>query len=274
MEPQAPSINTTCRDCVFATYNGNEQIDCDLDRLDKFEENGAEIIGQDDGSRRYFLVAGRFCNTCRNQDWGAKHASHDWAAIVAKESQVQCCFIIYADHDSSQTEVEETLDSVLDQGPVLPHRIIILLNGHLTEPRTYVRMFRERDVLIPWQVRDVVLDEPGKPITYGEAVDIAVKGITDVTYYCVARAGYRWPANYLVVFNNAINYELIRAVALLPDSSGNGLLMSVALHNQLLNGNKNQPVLEKLLEVASLEETSHMIKEWKNLHVGEANEKT
>lgn len=263
--PQIDGIVTSCRDCIFAQYDGDEQAGCDFDRLDKFEVNGAEIVGQDDGHRRYCLVVGRFCNACRHYEWGNRHPAKDWHAIVEEEFRVRCCFLIYADSRASREDVGASLDSVLDQGPVRPHRVAILLNGHPEPVTTYLRMIRERGVDVPWEVRDVVVDHPGESIDYGRAIDIGVQAIEGATYYCVSRAGYRWPPDYLSVINHAINHKLDRVVALLPDDDGNGLMMGVVLHNKLLHGNQGWPALDKLLQVARLEETGHMIKTWDDL---------
>lgn len=259
-------IITSCRDCIFAECAGNEQTGCSFDRLDKFEENGAEIVGQDDLNKRYFLVVGRFCNACRNHNWGTRHPPKDWHSIVAREFSVRCCFIIYVDKNITSDQVDASLDSVLWQGATQPYSILILLNGATDPVITFIHMIREKKVEIPWQVRDLVVDHPGQSIDYGAAIDIGVKSIEGATYYCVSRAGYMWPPNYLTVFNDAVNYKMTRIISLLPDLDGNGLLMSVALHNKLLFGNADRPVTEKLLEAADFEGTTHMIKTWQDLN--------
>jgi hypothetical protein len=253
-QPKVEGIVTSCRDCVFAIYEGNEQCGCDFDRLEKFEGQGGRIVGQDDSYKRYFLVVGR-------------HPQKDWAAIVAGEFRVRCAFLIYVDGTRSLDDVRTTLDSVLDQGPIQPSRVEILLNAPRELAREYVHIIRNREpaITVPWEVRDLVVHSEGVPVNQGHAIDIGLKSLEGSTYYASCHAGYVWPPNTLVRLNHAINYEMIRIAAVLPDEDGNGLVMLTSLHNKWLHGNADRPVLEKLEEVALLEDTRHMIKTWEEL---------
>jgi hypothetical protein len=258
-------ISTSCRDCIFAENVGNEQDDCALGRIDKFEEQGAEIVGLDDSYRRYLLIAGRFCNAHRTEAWGDAHPHREWVNEVAKEYELGATLIVYCDADSDIDLIEATLHSATTRQTLKPRSVIVVLNGAPGETKDYVALIQALSLGIPWEVREIVPHEDGSRRTFGEAVDLAVANIKGVTYYGVSRAGYEWPSNYLSVINYAINHEMIRLVSLLPDEDGNALFMDVRLHTKLLNGYVGKDLLEKIQEVTNTEKTHHMVKRFEDL---------
>lgn len=274
-------IKTVCRDCIFADYLGNEQQDCRWGRLEGFEDNGGEVVGIDDSEKRYFTVFGRFCNAYRDHRWGEQHPQAEWANIVAEEFRLRCSLMVYADEESTAEDIRESLKSALEQtsppagarrtsglqpdvGGVPPWSIVLILNRP-GDPREFVRMVREMEPKMPWEVRQVTPEEDGIQPPYGRAIDLAVSGLKGATFYGVARAGYLWEPDYLARINAAINYDMKRVVALLPDWEGDGLFMDVRLHDGLLKGHKGGDVLDKLAEVAEEEGTGHMVSTFEEL---------
>jgi hypothetical protein len=265
-QPQISQISTICKDCIFAEWHGDTQTGCEFDRLDAFEENGAEIVGQDDGQLQYFVVSGRFCNACRNHNWGSKHPQSQWRDLVEKEFRVRCDMLIYISDDSTYQEVFRSIETVLDQ--TLPAwGIRLIVNRPFADVRQYVKMMRELDPQIPWEVRHVKEQENVEGEKYhaslGESVDLTVIYVK-ATYYTLCRAGYSYPLNYIETLERAVNRNMTRFVALLPDDDGNGLCVQTILHNTL-RGHKVKDVIEKIEEIASEESTGHMIKRFEDL---------
>jgi hypothetical protein len=258
------TFGTSCRDCVFAEYNGDEQTGCEFDRLDPLEEHGARIVGQDDGSKRFFVIVGRVCNAHRTREWGKRHP-YRWREAAIREFTVRVTMVIYLDAESTIDDMWQSLRSLTDSHDVSPAGVVFLLNDPKHDPVGIVQALRGTDLGFPWEVKQVVPREDGGQPDYGEAVDFAVKGIKS-TFYCVARAGYEWPDGYLATIDNAVNYDMIRFIALAPDADGNALLMNTGVHNEVLHGNRGGlTVLEKIREVAAHEGTEHMIKTWDEL---------
>ncbi len=259
-------VVTSCRDCIFAEYAGNEQEGCWFDRIDRFEENGGEVVGLDDDDKRYFAIFGRYCNAHRTQEWGDDHPQSTWMDEVAKEFRLRCSLVIYVDESSTVEQVSASLSSALTQKIVLPWSVVLVLN-RTGDPRDFVRMVRDMDPKVPWEVRQITPDEDGSRPTYGHCIDLTVKGLVGrgATFYGAAKAGYMWPAMYLNVINHAINYDMKRIVALRPDDLGNGIMMDVTLHDKLLNGYRVKDLLEKLDEVIEAEGTGHMVSTYEEI---------
>src|SRR4051794_22386546 len=106
-------IVTSCRDCIFAIYDDSEsppmQVGCEFDRIEKFEENGAEIVGQNDGEKQYHLIYGRKCKTQRGEKWGAAHSKDKWKAIVKEQIQLKVDIVIKVNINN---DLEDIIKSV------------------------------------------------------------------------------------------------------------------------------------------------------------------
>lgn len=59
-------IKTTCKDCIFATWQDNKQIGCRFNRLEKFDQAYLTTFVDD-----HYEIKG-ICNYCRNKEWASK----------------------------------------------------------------------------------------------------------------------------------------------------------------------------------------------------------
>jgi hypothetical protein len=64
MRPDATK-ETSCKNCIFAIYDGKTQIGCEDNRIEKF---GDEVIEVYDDSREFYVIK-RLCNLYRPQTW-------------------------------------------------------------------------------------------------------------------------------------------------------------------------------------------------------------
>lgn len=264
------SMSTSCNDCVFAEFEGNEQVGCELNRIEKLEKNGAEIIGlhDEEEDKKYFLIRGRFCNACRTEEALKDIPARKWKEHVATQNRVRCEMVVYAGPLSTKDDVWKSVQSFLAQTHK-PYGIKIIL--HKSEAEANYLVSNLRTVEIPWEVTTVVEEDAG----YNRAIDLNATECK-ATYMTICRAGYEYPNNYLARIEHAINQEMIRFVALLPDAYGNALFVQSKI-NKMLGGNKPmvvgededaviyEGILEKLQYVASNEKTNHMIKSFSEL---------
>lgn len=258
-------ISTSCGDCIFAVRDGDKQTGCEFDRLDGFYENGAIIVEQEHPTKhhKHFVVLGRFCNACRNHEWGDRHPVQEWEDIVRKEFSVRVSMIIYMDNSTSLSDLSRTLESIRYQNPA-PHGIYVVANNPSLEARVFVNLFRSMKLPCKWEFRHMQPDDDGMYPGSGYAVDMTLKTCKS-TYYSLCTAGFVYPSNYLATIENAINQDMVRFIALLPmDDAGNGLVVQTSLHNYV-HGNKEVSIAQKLLEISSEEKTQHMIKRFEDL---------
>jgi hypothetical protein len=63
---------TSCRDCVFAEYDGKRQSGCEFNRLEVFQAQGRLVEAHDDFKEEFNVING-FCNYNRLPTWIAEH---------------------------------------------------------------------------------------------------------------------------------------------------------------------------------------------------------
>jgi hypothetical protein len=233
---------TSCEDCVFAEYDGNEQVDCKLDRLEKFQQNGATLKFDTDTDRHHYKIHDRVCIACRNNKWGTEHPKRKWIELVTKEMEIQCDFLIYIDHGSDLQEIESTMHSVQQQN-IKPKSITMIL-GHevdsISIPEIIDILIRDAEG-IPWYVEEIK-SEKALPI------DQALTSCK-APYYAVFHSGYDIPKDFLVKLNDALNSDLLQVIAVKPDENDNGMIVSRIIHDRLL-GNKESFILNKIETLA------------------------
>jgi hypothetical protein len=58
-------IQTNCKDCLFAIYNGNTQVSCAANRISLF---GDDVVEAYDNEKEFYVI-NRFCNYYRKTNW-------------------------------------------------------------------------------------------------------------------------------------------------------------------------------------------------------------
>ena len=98
-------IDTVCRDCLFAKYNGPVQIGCEVNKLDIFREQNIEIeeVQDAEGGLEYFYLHDKLCNSFRTPDWIEKINKNfkvDKFEALKREQTLSYAYIIYDDGGS------------------------------------------------------------------------------------------------------------------------------------------------------------------------------
>jgi hypothetical protein len=259
---------TICRDCVFATWDGADQEDCKLGRLDKLEANGAILVPQESGGKRYLSIHNRFCNACINEDSLKGVPRRKWKSHVKEQIAVRCEMVIVAEEGATAEDVKASLRSILDQRhPAKQVTVAVQSQEMADECLVLLKQIKSQ---IAWQVTMVLpresaahqLDPMGTP-NYDYMIDRTLEKAKQ-TYYSVCRAGYRYSPSYLSLIEAAINERLERFVAIFPDADGNGLFVQTMLHEGL-KGNAGASITRKLSDLSAELGQEHMIKRFEDL---------
>lgn len=243
------SIVTSCEDCVFAQYEGDTQAGCEFDRIRKFESRGDLVKVVESEGRAHYEI-GRYCTHCHNPE--SKYLKgttmEEWKASVEEVTRLRISVIALAHVRTSESEVRTTLESVANQA-LAPARVIVVLDYDDADDRPYVRMIRDLGFKCPFHV---VRMEPGLDYEaypqgrHGMALDEAVK-LCRETYYCVVNSGAVLGPHLFEKLDRAINRDLSKIVAVMPDEGLDGGIVQLAFHkHDLIRGNKGMDIFDKL----------------------------
>jgi hypothetical protein len=115
LNEQINKIHTPCKDCVFAKYENNTQIDCELDYISKYKNKNIEVLEAYDDNKEFYIINGKKCIGYRENKWfdqfDLKDASiEDKIKKFHKLNSLDYLLII----DLKNIDLEQ-LESILDQ---------------------------------------------------------------------------------------------------------------------------------------------------------------
>ncbi len=211
---------TSCKDCIFAVYDGKTQIACRLDKLESLKKHSAEIIEAYDNDKEFYVVEGLFCMWCRTEGWAELHKREDLVAVARKEMTIQYHAIVWA--NDSLDDLEKTIKSLYDS-TIRPGKITVIRtmdNQHL--PNHMIKILNKY-WCCRWKLDDMV---PGED---DSALDHAIKSCS-LPYYAVFRAGFEVPSILFEDLNNKIVNDYLKFTVILPNKDGNGLIGSAPIY--------------------------------------------
>lgn len=283
-------IQTSCDGCVFGEpqSNDNENLSdyCKLDRLDKLQKSGAEIIsvGTSQQGSNYKIINNRVCNMLRGDTWkevkeqkGIKES--ELKEEARKETQIRCHFLVYMrpgdftknlDEKGKRQNYKKRINDVcvsvksIEDGNISPKKITIVNNSEIG-PYDFVNYFRiqskEMGVKSEWNM-EYIKEEASKASTgeesYNRCIDFAFRNVK-THYFCVFFEGEIVPKNYLSKIDSAINDDLERFLLLMPQD-GHGGFFSQTLAYKQFGGNKRQDFITKIKEESKEQECQNIIR--------------
>lgn len=101
MKLQQSDIKTSCEKCIFAKFDKFKQIDCEADRLFKFQELNKTILHQNDEGKQWYLLK-RFCNMYREKEQQLEDA----------RKQINTTFGIVIYDNDENSKLDTTIESI------------------------------------------------------------------------------------------------------------------------------------------------------------------
>jgi hypothetical protein len=125
-------MDTSCKDCCFAEYDKNTQIDCNLDKLSKFRKANIEILEAYDNEKEFFVIKSKTCVCHRTKEW-AKLYSDKILEKLKEETKLKCDVIVYLDSKNTKYDLEKTISSI-NYSEITANKVIIINNKANIKP--------------------------------------------------------------------------------------------------------------------------------------------
>jgi len=254
-DPKSPYV-TQCRNCVFAIYEGETQIEngCTLGRLAQFEARGATITGYDDGHKQ-FLTIDRFCNACHNRQSPYLKGTTlaEWETAVRETIRMRLAVVIYCDASTTEDQLDRTLAGWAI-GTIRPRKILIVLDDTGFDSDAAIAALRTAQIGTAWEVITPLPWDEQEQVPYAShrdrCLDIAVQKLDagTILYYHAMNAGQEPVPGYIDRLDRAINEEL-RPIVTVPDTPfGYTTMVAYHKHNDVV-GNKGESIVTKFAVV-------------------------
>lgn len=237
-------VHTSCRHCCFAIYNGNTQIGCMSNELEKFKKEDV-LEAYDEENREFYIINNRMCRMARSLSWQQKRVGEGLKTAAqqlkfAKKEAVISYQLYILIGDKSLKDVIKTLKSVekLKIKPVLVNLIRPISSS--LKPSELITCLNKYN--FKWKIHNLLED-----VSELQGINLAFKSFNKCPFYGVFNAGCRILPETFTILNQKVNDELLNFAAILPNSEGNGLIVLRDIHI-LFNGNKNMSLVSKLKE--------------------------
>ncbi len=247
-------VDTDCRNCVFAKYDGNTQVDCKLGRLDKFRENGMVVEEACDDELEYYVVKGVYCNTYRKAEWAERFKDKKLELHVLDEVKVKEKIYVYAGPDSTLEALRTTIFSLKAQ-TISPVLVEVMYNRSAAKSSHVLALLNKSKL----KFRLTTITEPDADLW--RSLDICHKKL-DSVYYSIFQAGFEVPTDFIESLNKSLNLDMNRFVMLRPiDGNQNALTISTRLHKMLGSSTGKEPLVELTESLAQEQHLEHLIQE-------------
>lgn len=209
---------TSCKDCAFASYEGNTQSGCEAGAADRLEKVDAY-----DEEKEFWVISGRQCPMYRSKSsrWAARNEGR-WLEQARADNRLRCAVVVPCDGRDAVRTAVSLLASSLPPSEV----VFVQAPGDSTDLRTALSPVLKSH--FPWRVQKVLWYEEKYPLR-GQLVDRAVSQCTS-QYYCVVPAGAELPPGYLAALDREMNEELKRVALVEPYPDGSCMVVKVDCH--------------------------------------------
>lgn len=157
-------IHTSCKDCTFAVYDNNTQINCELDLINKYKNKETTIIEAYDEEKEFFIVNQKKCIGYRNKKWsdkdGTQLALEDKKTKIKNEFRIK--YILFIDLKNFNNDKFENIINNINKLETKPSKIILLRYNYINTifEYEYIRnKLKNSGLSCEWRVQTMVDEE-------------------------------------------------------------------------------------------------------------------
>lgn len=258
-EEQKIELETSCKDCIFATWKDNFQEGCRLNRIEMLCNKGATLVREEKEDKNYVVLKDRICMACRNSEWAKKNDTANVEAVVRAQMTVRCDVLITMDNDFDIEAFKKTVSSIEKQ-ELMPMSVTGVLNKDGLKPSNLINILKGKG--FAWRVEYLV-----QKVSREEACNTALRRCS-APFYVVFEPGFFAPSSFLADIDKAINDRGERFSLLKPyNSDWNCMVVQRKTHNivEKYDSEEYKDIVGKISYLASLENNIHMIKDVKDI---------
>jgi hypothetical protein len=218
---------TKCENCIF-----RKDKSCSLGRLEKFKENGAEVVYENDSA----IVTGRFCSALRTKEWSLGKDKYNLEIILRSELLTTHEVIIYG-NKFDENLCKKTIES-LNKMLLKPKKVIFCLNDESEKVYPIIKLLNASG--FEFRVDKINYDERGLVQNKLFALDISANKC-ESTHFIIIEQGEELDEELFANVDEAINEKLIRFIKV---NYKNTAVYNTSIYKKLLG---NSPVTESFL---------------------------
>lgn len=251
MEKQISALSTTCKECVFAKYNGNTQVGCELGRIEKIKNHPVyDLIEAYDDDKNFYVLNYHLCLYQRVKGWPHSDEPMDqMIESVNKEIKMNwgAILIFRNEKDSDMSRVAKRLDELFNQAN--PPKWVGIINNDVEMDVYWVI-----DYLIKKEVLWYIQSSEENNIRY--AIDIILDKVKHkrFSFYAVFESDKEISTDFYNKIHKNILDELVQYSVIKDEDSFHNMVVNKVAHLKF-NGNSHNIPLETKIQKEAGEHT-------------------
>ena len=261
MKELSQEVNTSCKDCIFATWEENTQVGCEFGKIALYKEKNTSVVEAFDDEDNEFFVVKAWCSTYRDDLWKLAHSDKDLYEQVDQETYPKVNYVIVID-SLDKEDFQKTIDSIKKQAH--PAKRVIVT---CTSPDNYMSILHHvkgelEDLYGPnFRVHCVTKDMPFEAVL-DDSFRLSANG-----FYMGLKCGDEAPENAIELLHYALNKKL-KSIALVKNGDNISGSLHQAVLYKYLYGYRGASFETKLVEGEEFDETlesNSLIPDWDKL---------
>ena len=251
MSEETPAISpmhTPCLGCTFMTNEEHKQIGCQVGRIEKYREQGADVIDvYDDNGNEFFVVNDRLCVYKRDKEWAKGISKKKRAEEVNRELKLKYHAMVVYDYENDIDDLFETLDTLENQDN--PPIIVTIMNRCTNIlQKDIVKLITARNYQNIELRFQTFFDNDA---TNRECIDLVIDNTKyeyKVLFYVTFKSSFKVPQSFSKDVQKYIVEDMNNLAYAYCNKEENGELVNINMHLKHAGNSFNIPIVEKLKE--------------------------
>lgn len=252
------ALSTTCKNCLFAKYDGNTQVSCELNRIEKIKSHPVyELVEATDNIKNFYVLNYHLCLYQRVSGWvHDKNSMEEMIDAVKEEIKMKwgAILILRDEQDNDMSRVEQRLNELFNQEQP-PSWIGIVNQNPDMDVYWIINYLNNKDVI--WQIQSSEED------TDREAIDILLDKMKKkrFVFYTVVESDKDINEDFYTKIHRNVLDELLQYSVIKDEDKLHQMIVNKIAHFKFV-GNTSQDLEIKIKNQAG---EHNLLVEYKNL---------
>ena len=241
-------MHTPCLGCAFMINEEQKQVGCQVGRIEKYQERGADVIDvYDDNGNEFFVINDRLCVYKRDKEWAKGVSKKQRVTEVERELRLKYHAMVIYDYKHDVEDLFKTMESIDSQNN--PPIVVTIINRRTNvAQKDLVKLLTAKDYKnIEWRLQTFFDNDA----TNRECTDLVIDNTKyeyKVLFYITFRSGFEVPLTVSDEIQKYVVQDMNNLAYAYPNKEENGEIVNINMHLKHAGNTFNIPIVEKLKE--------------------------
>lgn len=243
MQKKVSAISTACKNCIFAIYDGNRQVDCRLGRTQKIADHDYyELLEVYDNDKEFYVLNNHLCPYQRVEGW---IYSKDDDAIdkVKNEVYIPWVAILVINEDLTYNEVKSKIMQLL--GQTNPPKIVTIINyASMSNFNSLFNLFDDPEITCILKLHNVLITDLGLLMHIDSVID-KIKH-NKFVFYAVLLSNHDIPEDLYDGVHKFVLDNINQFSVIYDSNTEHGMIVNKTAHIKYTGNSNGSSLIDKI----------------------------